>query len=255
MSARSFLFGMLLRRDLRERFSGSWLGFSWGILQPGAQAAAYVLVFGGFLGLRPQSAQGVSPAAWLIAGMLPWLALAEVLSRSPQQLVMHARLLTRHAFDWRLIPLAPAASALVNHGVLLLLWIVCLPWTAPGAQLDLFALFAWCLCLAVMAGGLALLAAAVGAWFRDLAHAAPLMAQLWGLVTPIAYSAPAVPARLTWALVWNPLYHIVGGYRAALVGLPQDWTAWAAVTAFGAMLCAAGLWVFHRWGGDLPDVL
>lgn len=251
------LFRLLVARDLRERYAGSWLGLSWTLIQPAVLFAIYDMVFSHILHLRPDPAFGnVSFPIWLMAGMAPWLCLLEVLNRSPTAVTDHASMVANNAFPNGLLPSATVVSALANHVLTLSVLCVFFAWKGvlnPWAPL---ALLPWLALLALLVGGIAWLFAGVGVYFRDLAQLAGLLALAWSFATPIFYPESAVSPRLSFLVRLNPAFAVVRGYRMALLGRQGLFGSGLGMAAlWAAGLCAAGFLSFGRLKRGFPDLL
>src|SRR6185436_2005995 len=71
------------KRGAMARLVRSLLGFVWSILHPSVLIAIYILVFSNVLGARmPQGGGAHGYGVYLCAGLIPWLALQEVVLRS-----------------------------------------------------------------------------------------------------------------------------------------------------------------------------
>src|SRR5205823_10474042 len=74
----------LVRRDILSRYSGSFGGAFWAVLNPLLLMLTYFFVFGLVLRSRiPGDPSPVSFALYLLCGMLPWLAFSEAAGRAP----------------------------------------------------------------------------------------------------------------------------------------------------------------------------
>ena len=74
----------LVRRDILSRYSGSFGGAFWAVLNPLLLMLTYFFVFGLVLQSRVRSDPSVTGFAfYFLAGMLPWLAFSEALGARP----------------------------------------------------------------------------------------------------------------------------------------------------------------------------
>ena len=76
--------------EMRDRYAGSGIGVFWNILVPLIQIAIYVFIFSAIMGARIAAAGQAAPprfafVLFLCAGMLPWLAFADAISRGTQR--------------------------------------------------------------------------------------------------------------------------------------------------------------------------
>ena len=78
----------LTKRDFTERYSGSVLGVFWTFLWPLVNIFVYIVIFSQVMGARLQgSSSTYSYGIYLVAGILPWTAFANTVSRSATVLV------------------------------------------------------------------------------------------------------------------------------------------------------------------------
>ena len=252
-----YLFRLLVERDLRERYAGSWMGLSWSLIQPAALFGIYDLVFSVILRVHPDPVfAGVPFADWLMAGLAPWLFLAEVLARSPVSVTEHARMVSNNAFPNELLPTVTTVSACINHLVTLALLALFLAWKGILVPASIPALLPWMGVLLLLNLGVAWFCAAVGAYFRDLAQLAGLLAMAWGFATPIFYPEAAVPAGYGWLLWLNPACLVVRGYRLALLGRPDlSWRDFGMAAAWAMGFAALGYLSFRRLKRGFADQL
>jgi lipopolysaccharide transport system permease protein len=249
--------GTFVRRDLRGRYVNSVLGLAWAVIQPLSLLVLYTFVFSVVLGIRlGRDTSTAGFAFYLFCGMLPWLAFAEGLSRSASVVIDHAHLIKKVVFPSEILPAYVVASALVSEliGLAVFVLAVSVFYEPPGWTLLALPL--------VMAGqvlltlGLGWLLASLNVFLRDVGQGLGLGLTLWMLLTPIFYPADMVPARLRWALRWNPLYYVVEGYRDVL--LDHRLPAPGHLVALGTIAVAAfvgGSWFFRRSKNAFIDVI
>ncbi len=152
---------------------------------------------------------------FLMAGLLPWLAIQEGLARSASVLVDNAAMVKKTVFPVETLVLSVVLAAVVNELIALAIFAV---YVALLGHLS----FAW-LALVVpalllqvaMTFGLGCIAATLTAFMRDTAHAVGIALTVVFYATPIVYPASLVPDRLRPILEANPVAHLVDLYRRA----------------------------------------
>ena len=93
LSSKLFLLKEMVVRDIRARYAGSGLGVVWAFLHPVLWMVLYTAVFS--VVLRVPVEKGFATfAEFLMAGLLPWMAIAEGISRSASALTDNAVALT-----------------------------------------------------------------------------------------------------------------------------------------------------------------
>ena len=236
----------LVRRDLRKRYAASFLGAAWMVLQPLVLLGLYLLVFAVILRSGRDAASAREFAVYLVAGMLPYLAITDGLHRALWALREDRSLLERETFPAEVLPLARVATASVPEvvGLVLLIVLVVVLGRSPSVWLVVLPLLV--VCRILLTAGLAWFLSTLALFVTDLGEILSLILTAWLFLTPIFYSADAVPGPLRAMLAVNPLYYLVRAYRAVLIdGVSPAGDAIAAAAA--AVVCAgAGLWFFHR---------
>lgn len=246
----------LARRDLKQRYVGSLLGWLWTLIHPLVLLAVYTFVFRFAFDARlpAEEATGSYPL-FLLAGMLPWLLVSDVLTRSATSLSDYAVLIKKSAFPPGAAPLSVAASAGIVHllalGVLLgaAAWSGTLRW--PLICLPLFAGL-----VALFSLGLAWIVAGLQAYWRDTAQVLAVVQTVWFWATPIVLPESFYRGRLDFALAWNPLAHAVRGYREAVLGgaWPEAGPLLILASAALGTFCLGGFF-FRRAQRGFADVL
>lgn len=232
---------VLTRREVTARYAGTALGVLWAYLQPCLTIAAYYLVFDVVFAMRmgpgsPTQAVGT----YLIAGMLPWMAFADALSRSMASLIESAGVLQKNALPPMLFPLrAVLASAVVYAPLLLLLVVAYLPLHGLALALITFpVLVGLQMLLCVLWGAvLAILAAAL----RDTLQIVAFILSLGIFLSPVLFPAHLFPQGWAWVLWVNPMTAWVNGYQAVL--LQGAWPGTAVWVGIAAWLGAGALFL------------
>ncbi|HVV47615.1 MAG TPA: ABC transporter permease, partial [Bryobacteraceae bacterium] len=112
----------MVRRDVLSRYSGSFAGAFWTVLNPLLLMLTYFFVFGLVLQSRfgnDSSRSGY--AVYFLAGMLPWLAFSEAVGRAPFIMVEHRGFIKKLVFPVETLPVNLVVSGLVTEffGVIL----------------------------------------------------------------------------------------------------------------------------------------
>lgn len=247
MSGRYFLLKELVRRDLQSRYVGSVLGFFWSFAQPLFQLVLFTVVFSVFLAFRLKGEVTESFGIFLFAGLLPWMAVQEGVSRGATAIVDNAAIVKKAKLPLEVLVLSPTVSALVHQAIAGALFVVILALTgdlAPQGAALLFLALPLQLALTV---GLGFLLSSAHTFFRDTAQVLNMFMMGWFYFTPIVYPLSMVGGRARIALDWNPLTPLVALYRQALLGgelvwIPGTWRL--AVISLAVLLL--GSWVFWR---------
>jgi ABC-type polysaccharide/polyol phosphate export permease len=218
-AGRLFILRELVRRELQGRYAGSTLGFFWSFVQPLAQVLLLTFVFSTIIRVPADSRwPHVGFAAWLFAGLLPWLGVQEGVLRSVTAMTDNAGLVKKLRFPRDMLVLSVVIAALVHQAVAALVFITLLAASqtlAPGGLPLLLVAVPLQLALTL---GMGLLGAAAHVFFRDLGQMLGVVFMTWFYVTPIVYPLRLAPEPWRDWLAWNPLTPLVELYRQAFFG-------------------------------------
>ncbi|HRL53734.1 MAG TPA: ABC transporter permease [Acidovorax temperans] len=231
---------VLTQREIAARYAGTALGVIWAYAQPLLTLAAYYLVFDVVFAMRlAEGAPTRAVGTYLIAGMLPWMAFADALSRGMASLIESGGVLQKNALPPMLfVARAVLASSVVFAPLLLLLLLVYTPLHGLGSAVLAYpalVLLQALLCL-LWGAVLAILAAAL----RDTLQVVAFALSLGVFVSPVLFPASQFPQGWAWVLWLNPMTAWVNGYQAILLQgawpTAASWAAMAAWLALGALL-------------------
>ena len=259
MTQTMWLGWVLTRRDLSQRYRGTVLGVLWPFLYAGLMLALFTFVFSIVLKVRWSIGADARPsegALMIFTGMVPYLFIAEVLTRSATCITGVPNFVKKVRFPLPLLPVVVVNSALVITAINVLILIIAIGvlWReVPVTVLMLPLLF---LPLAAFGLGLAFLFGALGVFFRDLAQVSPLLAQLAMFLAPVVYPVSAVPPAFAAVISLNPITWFVNEFRNVLLegrAFPiSDWFVHSFLCVAFALLSFA---FFQRTRRSFADLL
>jgi lipopolysaccharide transport system permease protein len=253
------LVSVLVERELKARYRGTFLGFFWSLLNPLLLLAVYSIVFTFVIPARVPSR--VPYPLFLFAGLLPWLFTAGALLDSAVILPDNGPLLRKVVCSPEVFPTVVVTSHFIHHLLALPVLLVAtavvsvskgipFPWTVVLLPL---VLAIWVVAVA----GVALAVAALAVHFRDLKDLLHNVLQLLFFMTPIVYAPDLVPEGVLRRVVMlNPVTPLVTLYRSVAVEgyVPAaSWWGWAIVVA----LCCfgVGFFVFGRLRDTIAETV
>jgi lipopolysaccharide transport system permease protein len=254
-ASRAFLLKEMVARDVASRYAGSGLGIVWAFALPILWMLLYTGVFSIVLRV-PTPAGFASFPEFLMAGLLPWMAIQEGIARSASALTDNASMVKKTVFPVELLVLSVVLAAVVNEVIALAVYAVyvalighlSLPWlllVLPALLLQVTLTF-----------GIGCIAATLTAFVRDSVHAIGIILTVLLYTTPIIYPASLVPERLRWILAANPFAHLVEWYRLAftLHRAPEPASV-LFLTVVSSATALAGLALFLRARPHFADVV
>jgi len=231
-----YMLKMLAIRELKASYAGSALGLLWTVFNPLFYLAVYGIVFGVFFRSTPDPVYGTkSFFLFLLCGLVPWQFFSQTINSSAGSLVKNLSLIKKAVgFPAEVMPVVTVISNIISHLISLTLLIVIVAFTAkltPYALLIVVYLFL----TAVFSIGLGWIVSGINVFLRDIEQMLGLLMMAWLFFTPIFYSPSFVPAEYRFILKLNPVYHLVEGYRLALLtgrALPAADLAYFAAVSF-----------------------
>lgn len=227
------LLSELTVRDIRNRYTGSVLGFFWSVLNPLIQLALYTVVFSIVLKVRigPDASPGQF-AIYLFCGLLPWIAIQESATRSANCFIEHSNIIKKLSFPLETLPFSLVISSLVHQVLGTLVFLLVLA-VSGNAHLSILALFVpLIISQSLFMYGMSMLISSIQTFFRDVIHVVGVLFQALFWATPIVYSKDKLTDPFTRILDLNPFTHLLEGYRWILIGGPPPsiggilyWTA------------------------------
>ena len=207
-----------VRREIGNRYLGSFSGGLWALLQPLIQLAVYSFVFVYVFrqGAPPGSPVGYVP--FLFMGLWPWTMFAESLSRATTVIQDNAALIGKVALPRDVLVLSVVAGSFAVQIVGFVL--ICIVLRVAGVPVDLLALPVALLAFAqlfVFTLGFAFLFAGIQVFVRDLAPALPQLLMLWMFASPILYARESLPEAAQRYLDLNPFAPYPQIFRTLLV--------------------------------------
>lgn len=247
----------MVARDIRARYTGSFLGIFWAFVHPCAQLLVFYFVFSLVLKARLGSEYAdTNYAIWLISGMLPWMFFSEVVNRSPGAVVEQSNLIKKTVFPSEILSFAHVSVGLVNHFILFVILFGFLVVIDHSVSWKILFIPVYLVGIISFALGVAWILSALNVFLRDVGQMLGLILNVWFFFTPIIYPPNLVPAALRPWLTVNPMLHAVEGYRMALLGRTQPNLAGLLVLfLWGIGVFILGGFIFKRLKPAFADVL
>lgn len=250
----------MVRRDILSRYTGSFGGALWTVLNPLLLMLTYFFVFG--LVLKSRFGNDATPGSYavnLLAGMLPWLAFSEAVGRSPFTMIEHRSFIKKLVFPVETLPINLVVSGLVTEFFGVILFTLAL--LPIRGHVPLTALYVPLLVIpqVLLTAGVCWFLSALGVFVRDLTQIMGYLLTIWFFMTPICYpeeSLQSLPPLALRILAKNPIYVLVRGYRAVLLeSKAPDWRAFAWLTAASIVLFFLGHAWFYKLRKSFADLI
>jgi lipopolysaccharide transport system permease protein len=252
------LIGAILRRELRERFSGSIAGWVWAVAAPLISLATYTVVFGGAVKLpnNADSNSAMDYALFVFGGLIAFNFFTEMAYRAPSLLHEYAHYIKQTMFPAEMLPIISTLRATTYATIGLALMLIVQLLAAGFLHWTVLLLPLWFIPFLAFLIGITWLLSAMGAFTRDTAYLMMAIAPVLMFLTPVFFSHEnfSPDARLWWYA--NILTGFIEIIRDLVVfgqipnGLVIAWTLFVSMFFFWF-----GYWFFRRQQDAIADVI
>ena len=185
----------MVRRDVLSRYTGSFGGAFWAVLNPLMLMVTYFFVFGIVMESKfGNDNSRTAFALYFLSGFLPWLAFSEAAGRSPWVMIEHRNFVKKLVFAIETLPFTLVVSGLISEIFGLLLFSAGFFVIRGTLQVSVLWLPVLIVPQVLFAAGVAWFLAALGVFVRDLGQVIGFLLTLWFFLTPICYPESSLPA-------------------------------------------------------------
>lgn len=204
----------LSRRDILQRYQGSFLGMFWSILTPIIMLAIYTFIFSVVF----KAKWGIGGDKYqfsmlLFSGLILFNLFSDILSRSATLMLSHSNYVTKVIFPIEILPWVITLSALFNFILSFGIWFVfyTLLIGLPSISVVFMPLIIVPFCF--LCCGFAYFISSLGVFLRDLNQLVTLVVSALMFMTPIFYPITALPEKYQYYMYFNPITNVVEMFR------------------------------------------
>ena len=246
---------VLVRRNLKRRYRGSFLGIYWSLLSPLIMTGLYAAIFGtAFAAYYDNSTLNYVLAAF--TGLVVINFFSSSTAQALTSVVENGGIVNKIRLPLFVFPLSFIGANLFQllMGVFPLLLIVTLFFSHNF--LNGIALLLPLLGLTLVCCGIGLLMSALYVFFRDLPYFYELLTFLLWISSPVFYPPEIVPEGVKNFLVINPLLPIIESIRQiSLSGNVPDIVIISRACMSGIIVLTIGVIAFRFWQDKFMDLL
>ncbi len=206
----------LVKKELTGRYTGSFLGFLWAILNPLSFVIIYYFVCSMVFKLKIEG-RDYNFFEFLICGLWSWIAFSESVNRSCVTVVEQAYLVKKVFFPSEVLVPVVVVSSMVQQTAgfgVFLLYLVIFKFNVLISYWWhlLFIPFPFLLQM-LFSMGIGWIVSCVNVFWRDLSHIVGLFLNIWFYATPVIYPYDLLPDFLKKLTLFNPAFGMVSFYR------------------------------------------
>lgn len=245
-------------RDLLSPHAGSMLGSVWAVLEPLFFIALITVVFNVLLGARFGGTDGMPLGypAFILAGLVPWQAMAVVLGRSCYEVIGNTNLVKQVVFPLEVLPIRGVVSS--SPALIIgLAFLTIYAWWTTGSVPWTYALIPVLLFFQVLLMfGCALLLAALCVYLRDLIAIVRLLILAGLYLSPVIFIPSMIPPFFVPIIRSNPFSYMAWCYQdICYYGRIEHPIAWPIFIGLSVATFLVGFHVFRKLKHMFGDAL
>jgi len=246
----------LAKKDLKNRYLGSYLGIIWAFVQPMVTILIFWFVFQ--VGFRSAPVDDFPYVLWLICGMIPWFFFSEGLQSATNSVLDNSYLVKKIVFRVNSLPIIRILSSLFIHVFFII--VIFVMFFIYGYKPSIYNLqvIYYLFATIVLVLGLSWITSSLVVFLRDLGQIVSIVIQFGFWLTPIFWSFKIMPEKYHFWFKLNPIYYIVEGYRDTFINHIWFWQHYNLTINFWVItLCLffTGVLLFKRLRPHFADVL
>ncbi len=200
----------LTKREIKQRYKQSVLGYAWVILNPLLQMLVMSFVFSKILRVDNLN---IPYPLFLYAGLLPWTLFSASLVSSTNSLVGNAGLLTKIYFPRVIFVQSSILSKMFDFFLSSIVFILFMIAYQQAVSLRILFIIPLFIFQSLFTYALSLLLAAFNLFYRDIQYVLNLIILIWMYMTPVIYPIGMFPIEYHWIFSLNPMAVIINSYR------------------------------------------
>ncbi|MGF7399122.1 ABC transporter permease [Thermoanaerobacterium thermosaccharolyticum] len=207
---REMLFSMV-KKDLRTRYRGSFLGFLWTFVNPLLQLVVYSIVFSTIMRMNIYNF-----AMFLFVALLPWIYFSTSITQSTTIVMANSNLVKKIYFPRIILPISVALTGFINMLFGFIIVFIALIIFKIHLSLSIVLLPIVMINEFLFVVGLNVIFSALNVFFRDLEHILGIVTMAWFYLTPIVFPINLIPEKYFKLFFLNPMTSIILPYRDIL---------------------------------------
>lgn len=248
----------LAKADLVKTYRGAALGWAWAIIKPAVTIFVYWFAFQ--IGIKAgKDVEGFPFFLWLIAGLIPWFYINDMLTQGTESIRKYSYLVTKMKFPIATIPTFVSISKLMVNLFLIIVMIFIFIFMGYTPDIYIIQLPIYILLSFLLLTVFSLLASLLACMSKDFLNL------LKSLVTAVFWLSGIVWNVNTIDIPWlktllkaNPVTYIVEGFRNCFIHKTWIWESPKTLLCFLAILVVLtviAVILYKKLRKEIPDVL
>ena len=197
-----------VKKDIRGKYKGSFLGILWSFINPLLQVLVYALVFPYIMKVETENY-----LIFLICGIIPWTWFVTSISQGTTSITNNANLIKKVYFPREILPISVVTSGLINFLISCLIILIFVIFGGLGITWHLVFLPFIIIVQYLFTLALIFVLSAINVYVKDVEYIVSFIINMLFYATPILYTTEMFSGPILWIFRLNPLAHLINAYR------------------------------------------
>ena len=234
-----------VKKDIRGKYKGSFLGILWSFLNPLLQVVVYAIVF-------PYLMRGAgidNYVVYLVTGIIPWNYFSVVITTGTTTIKNNEGIIKKVYFPREILLISPVLSGLINFFISCIIVVLfCLAFNV-GVSVHLIMVPFIAIIQAILSLGIILITSSINVYVQDLEYIVSFILNMLFYGTPLVYALSKFSSAgiLATLIQLNPMTTIIDAYRDAfLYHVWPDFGALGLILIFSLVVLVIGYLIFKK---------
>ena len=246
---------VLVERNLKVRYRGSFLGIYWSLLNPLIMTAVYTTIFG----KEFSSYYNNSIVSYMLSAFIGLVVINFFSASTSQALVsitINSSLMNKICLPISIFPISTIVANIFHLAISVIPLLLIITLFYSNSFINIFALFLPLLALTLVCTGIGLIVSTMYVFFRDVSYFYELLVSFLLFGSPIFYPFQIVPAQVKPILFFNPLVAILESLRQiSLSNESPNLYLLSTSLLSGIFFLIFGWLCFQNWRNNFMDLL
>lgn len=231
-----------VKKEIRGKYKGSFLGVLWSFLNPLLMVFVYALVFSNII------RQDIpNYLIYLICAVIPWNFFTTVITTGSNCVWINGGIIKKVYFPREILPISVVLAGLINFLISCVIILIFIFFSGIGFSVHLLWLPLIAVIQSLFSLGLLFILSAINVYVRDVEYIVGFILNLLFYATPILYTINMFPQKFHWLLNLNPLAHLMSCYRSIFYYKTMpDLGSLGIIFSLSLIVLIFGYWVFKK---------
>lgn len=235
-----------VKKDIRGKYKGSFLGVLWSFLNPLLQVVVYWIVFPFIMG-RAGTADNY--LCYLVTGIIPWTFFTSVVNAGTVSMITNAGIIKKVYFPREILLISQVLSGIINFFISCIIVVIFCIGTGAGISYHLILLPVIAVIEMILSLGVIFILSALEVYVQDIEYVVSFLLNMGFYAAPILYQMSVLDGAglLQRIISLNPFTVLIEGYRDIFMYHQwPDFTSLFMVLILALVILIVGYGIFKK---------